>query len=120
MEPSPMRNSRFIQPSTLLACLLLLLSPAVDAVDADAARKLAKQNNCFRCHAVEREKNGPAWADIGTKYKSKPDGENSLIKHLTSAPKVRLREDDVEEEHKIVKFRSHDDLENLARWVLSL
>jgi cytochrome c len=120
MERPPMPDSRLALPPALLGGLLLLLSSAVLAVDADAARKLAKQNNCFRCHAVEREKNGPAWADIGTKYKGKADGEAALIKHLTSAPKVRLREDDVEEEHKIAKFRSHDELENLARWVLSL
>jgi len=115
-----MRDFRLALSPALLGGLLSLLSSAALAVDADAARKLAKQNNCFRCHAVEREKNGPAWADIGTKYKGKVDGEAALIKHLTSAPKVRLREDDVEEEHKIVKFRSHDELVNLARWVLSL
>lgn len=109
--------------ATLLGGGFLLVSAASMAappVDADAARKLAKKNDCFRCHAVEREKNGPAWADIGTKYKSKPDGEAKLLKHLTSAPKVKLREDDVEEEHKIAKFRAQEDLENLARWVLSL
>lgn len=103
-----------------LGVALWISLPAVAEVDANAARKLAKQNNCFRCHAVEHEKNGPAWASIGTKYKGKPEGEAKLIKHLTSAPKVRLREDDVEEEHKIAKFREHEELVNLARWVLSL
>lgn len=106
-----------------LGVLLFLVvsgSSVASEVDANAARKLAKQNNCFRCHAVEHEKNGPAWASIGTKYKGKPDGEAKLVKHLTSAPKVRLREDDVEEEHKIAKFREDQELVNLARWVLSL
>ena len=104
----------------LLGVVLGGVALSAHAVDADAARKLAKQNNCFRCHAVEREKNGPAWSEIGTKYKGKADGEAKLIKHLTSAPKVRLREDDVEGEHKIAKFREQAELENLARWILSL
>ncbi len=118
----PDLHSRLLVPALagLAGAAFICQAGSALAVDDDAARKLAKQNNCFRCHAVEREKNGPAWADIGTKYKSKPDGEARLLKHLTSAPKVRLREDDVEEEHKIVKFRKHEDLENLARWVLSL
>jgi cytochrome c len=105
----------------LWAVFAMGLSEIVCAeADANAARKLAKQNNCFRCHAVEHEKNGPAWASIGSKYKGKPDGEAKLIKHLTSAPKVRLREDDVEEEHKIAKFREDQELINLANWILSL
>lgn len=108
--------------SVMVGALMLVTMDGAVAVevDANAARKLAKLNNCFRCHAVEHEKNGPAWASIGTKYKGKPDGEAKLIKHLTSAPKVRLREDDVEEEHKIAKFREEQELVNLARWILSL
>jgi cytochrome c len=113
---SALFRKRHLPALALFTCFCL---PAF-AVDDEAARKLAKQNNCFRCHAVEREKNGPAWADIGTKYKAKPDGEAKLMKHLTSAPKVKLREDGVEEEHKIAKFREEADLKNLVDWILSL
>lgn len=106
----------------ILGFSLLVLSTGSLAgeIDVAAARKLAKQNNCFRCHAVEHVKNGPAWVTIGTKYYGKPDAEAKLIKHLTSGPKVRLREDDVEEEHKVIKFRDEQELVNLARWILSL
>ena len=115
-----MRNTVLRGGLALGLVLVWMMMGQAWAADADAARKLAKQNNCFRCHAVEREKNGPAWAEIAIKYKDKADGEAKLMKHLTSAPKVKLREDNVEEEHKIVKFRDHAELENLARWVLSL
>lgn len=115
---------RLSLPAVCLGLVWLLAAGCAAAVevevDADAARKLAKENRCFRCHAVSREKNGPAWSAIATKYQGKPDGEQKLVKHLTSAPKVRLREDDVEEEHKVVKYGTPQELENLARWVLSL
>lgn len=90
------------------------------AADDIAARKLAKNNNCFRCHAVEREKNGPAWTAISAKYKLKPNGEEKLMTHLTSAPKIKLLEEGTEEEHKIVKFRDKGELLNLVQWILSL
>lgn len=90
------------------------------AQDEYAARMLAKQNNCFRCHAIDREKNAPAWSAIAVKYRSKPDAEERLLKHLTSAPKVKLLEDGIEEEHKIAKYSDRAELVNMVRWVLSL
>ncbi len=52
---------RHIARSTLLvaATTLFVASPLVQAVDADAAKALAKQNNCFKCHAIEKEKDAP-------------------------------------------------------------
>lgn len=112
--------AKFLFAGLLLAGLAIQGSAHAQVINPDAAKKLAKANNCYRCHAVERDKNGPGWAEIGNKYRSKPDGEAKLIKHLTSAPKVKLLEDNVEEEHKIAKFREEADLINLARWILSL
>jgi cytochrome c len=105
--------------TSLIVLLWGLPAPAAAADDL-AARKLAKENNCFRCHAVEREKDGPAWSSIGSKYRQKPDGEEKLLKHLTSAPKIKLREQGIEEEHKIAKFRDEAQLRNLVEWILSL
>ncbi len=106
--------------STLAIGTVLSTVLSVHAADDIAARKLAKANNCFRCHAVEREKNGPAWSAIGAKYKLKPNGEEKLMTHLTSAPKIKLLEEGTEEEHKIVKFRDKGELQNLVQWILSL
>lgn len=104
---------------TRLICLLVATQMAW-AADDIGARKLAKENNCFRCHAVEREKDGPAWSSIGAKYRQKADGEAKLLHHLTSAPKIKLLEQGTEEEHKIAKFRDEAQLKNLVRWILSL
>jgi cytochrome c len=108
-----MKASRF---AFLLGILAL---PAMANEDA-AARKLAKDNNCFRCHAIDREKDGPSWSSIGDKYRQKPDGEAKLLTHLTSAPKIKLREQGGEEKHKIAQYRDESELTNLVRWILSL
>jgi len=115
-----MKKPALITLAALLSLPLWLVPPQALAADDVAARKLAKQNNCFRCHAVEREKDGPAWADIGLKYRQKQDGEQKLMTHLTSAPKIKLREQGTEEEHKIAKFRDEAELKNLVAWILSL
>lgn len=106
----------------LVTCMtaLALLPPSATAADEAAARRLAKQNNCFRCHAIDRDKDGPAWSSIATKYKAKPDGAEKLMKHLTSAPRIKLLEEGTEQEHKIAKFQDQDELRNLVGWILSL
>ncbi len=100
--------------------LIALACHGAHAADDLAARRLAKENNCFRCHAVEREKDGPAWSAIGAKYRQKPDGEAKLMHHLTSAPKIKLLEQGTEEEHKIARYRDEGQLRNLVQWILSL
>jgi len=106
-----------LAPCIPVLCMLAL--PAMANDDA-AARKLAKDNNCFRCHAIDREKDGPSWSSIGDKYRQKSDGEDKLLTHLKSAPKIKLREQGVEEEHKIAKYRDEPQLKNLVRWILAL
>ncbi len=108
-------------PKYLVFGLLMAAASLVCAApDEVAARSLAKENNCFRCHAVDRDKDGPAWSAIATKYKNTADGEARLMKHLTSAPRIKLLEEGTEQEHKIAKFRDKAELRNLVDWVLSL
>lgn len=104
----------------LFAGLFSLGLSAALAADSNAARQLAKENNCFRCHAVEREKDGPAWTNIGAKYRQVPDGERKLMTHLTTAPKIRLIEQGIDEDHVILKYRDEAELKNLVAWILSL
>ena len=102
-----------------VAGLLLGVCGEARAVDATAAQALARQSNCFKCHAVDKKKEAPAWKDVAAKYKGKADAEARLIKHLTSGPKVKF-EDGHEEEHPMVKSKNADDIKNLADWILSL
>lgn len=103
-----------------LPAALIISSQAVAAgVDAEAAKALAKRNDCFKCHAVDKTKKGPPYQKIAAKYKGKPDGESKLITNFTTGPKVKL-EDGTEEDHKIVDTKDMKELKNLANWILSL
>lgn len=104
--------------ATAAVLSLACLSPAHAAVDADAAQALAKKNDCFKCHAVDKTKKGPALKKIAAKYKGKPEGQEKLIKNFTTGPKVKL-EDGTEEEHKIIDTKDMAQLKNLADWILS-
>ena len=98
-----------------------MLAPAAHAVDADAALALARQNNCLKCHAIEKDKDGPAYKKVAAKYKGKADAEKRLIEHITSGEKAKFP-DGHEEEHKIVKTSPPKDMaqiKNLVEWVLS-
>jgi len=100
--------------------VVFVASPAVAAsVGADAASALAKENGCFKCHALDKTKKGPSYKKIATKYKGKAEGEEKLIKNFTTGPKVKL-EDGTEEEHKIIDTKDVKQLKNLAQWILSL
>ncbi len=109
--------------TTLVAATAIFMaSPLAHAVDAEAAKALAKQNNCFKCHAIEKEKDGPAYKKVAEKYKGKANAEARLIEHITSGEKAKFP-DGHEEEHKIVKTsppKDMDQIKNLVQWILSL
>jgi cytochrome c len=92
------------------------------AVDVDAAKALARQNNCFKCHAAEKDKDGPAYKKVAEKYKGKDNAEARLIEHITSGEKAKFP-DGHEEAHKIVQTSPPKDMaqiKNLVDWILSL
>jgi cytochrome c len=97
---------------------LLAFAHAALAVDDAAAMATARQNNCFKCHGVDKAKDGPAYHDVALKYKGKPDAEARLIKHLTTGEKAKFP-DGHEEEHKIIKVADEAELKNLIGWILS-
>ena len=103
----------------LAAIVLLGSSSVASAADEAAARNLARQSNCFKCHSVEKKKDGPAWKEIGIKYQGKADAEAIVTKHITSGEKVKF-EDGHEEEHAIVKSKDPNEIKNLVEWILSL
>lgn len=107
--------------NTLLIAGLLsfgLVGSASAAVDEEAAKALAKRNDCFKCHAVDKTKKGPSYKKIAAKYKGKADGEEKAIKNMTEGKKVKL-EDGSEEDHKIIDTKNPAELKNLAQWILS-
>lgn len=113
------------RPSPAVLFLVAVASTALwstpaSAFDADAAKALAKRNDCFKCHAVDKTKKGPAYKKVAAKYKGKEaEGEAKIIKNITTGPRVKL-EDGSEEDHKIIDTKDPAELKNLAQWILSL
>jgi cytochrome c len=108
--------------SVLAAALLIgaaLGAPPLPAVDATAAKDLAKDSGCFKCHGIDKKKDGPALRDAAAKYRGDPQAESKLIYHVTSGEKVKF-DDGHEEEHKKVKTRDANATRNLVQWILAL
>jgi cytochrome c len=107
----------------LLGLLLCTAGPTWPAValaaDEVAARDLAQSSGCFKCHGVDKKKDGPAFRDSAAKYKDDPDAQNKLIYHVTSGEKVKF-DDGHEEAHKKVKTQNPAETRNLVQWILSL
>lgn len=109
---------------TLLAAAAIgfAFSCAANAADEEAAKALARQNNCFKCHSVSKDKDGPAWKKVAEKYKGKDNAEDRLITHLTTGEMAKFP-DGHEEKHKIVETDPPKDMKqikNLVDWILSL
>lgn len=115
-----MKTLRIELPASLLAAAVLLAVAApARAVDADAAQALARRSNCMKCHAIDKPKDATPWKEVAKKLKGKPDAQATLIKHITTGPKVKL-DDGSEETHPIVKTKNADEIKNLVDWILSL
>jgi cytochrome c len=108
--------------AVILAVSGLACSSAAHAFDEQTAKELARSNNCFKCHAVSKDKDGPAYSKVAQKYRGKPEAEEKLIHHVTSGEKAKFA-DGHEEDHKIVKTDPPHDMaqvKNLIDWILSL
>ena len=109
----------------ILPVALILLAHAcpVMAFDEEAAKALAEESKCFKCHAVDKKKDGTSYRDIAAKYaekyKGKPaDAEARAIEHITSGEMVKF-DDGHEEKHKKVKTEDMEEIKNLVGWILS-
>ena len=94
-------------------------SANAEAVDADAAKAFAKQNNCLRCHGVDKDKDGPSFTKSAAKFKADPKGEEKLLHHLSSGETAKFP-DGHEEAHMILKSDDPKETKNLVDWILSL
>jgi cytochrome c len=53
---------RFVLKSSVVLGVFaagILTMPTAQAADEAAARELARANNCFKCHALDKDKDGP-------------------------------------------------------------
>ena len=101
------------------AAIFMFSTAAGAAVDEEAAKALAKKNDCFKCHAIDKTKKGPSYKKVAAKYKGKAEeGQEKILKNITTGPKVKL-EDGSEEEHKIIDTKDPKAIKNLIDWILS-
>lgn len=49
------------------------------AAPASANEALAKKNNCFACHAVDKKVVGPSYKDVANKYRGDKSAEAKLV-----------------------------------------
>ncbi len=106
--------------SSLLPVMLFLgFSANALAADEEAAKTLARQNGCFKCHAVDKKKDGPSYKEVAAKYHGKANAEERLFTHITSGEKAKFP-DGHEEDHKIIKTKDTAQIKNLISWILSL
>ncbi|MEO5671125.1 MAG: c-type cytochrome [Ramlibacter sp.] len=103
---------------TAALSILAFSIPASAAPDVDAATKMAKDNNCTKCHSVDKTKKGPSFQKTAAKYKGKADAEAKLTDFLTKGPKVKM-DDGTEEEHKAVAAKDAAGLKNLVQYILA-
>ena len=75
-----MRNKAFV-----LGAILAAMSSA--SIANDAMLDLAKKSGCMACHAVDKKVVGPAWKDVGAKYKGDTAARASLIAKVKAGGK---------------------------------
>lgn len=103
----------------LAAANMLAWVTPVLAVDEVSAQMLARQSGCFKCHAVEKKKSGPAYSEVATKYRGDLAAATKLYEHVTSGKNVKFA-DGHEEEHRVVQTTDVSAIENLIAWILAL
>ncbi len=110
-----------IRTTFIAAAAALALAAPAQAADEAAALALARQNNCLKCHALDKDKDGPSYKSVAAKYKGKANAESRLVEHITTGEKAKFP-DGHEEEHKIVKTNPPKDMaqvKNLVQWILA-
>jgi len=100
-----------------LGTVLALGAAPVARADDAAVESLMKKSNCFKCHAVDKKKDGPSFKETAAKYKGKADAEAKLYTHLTTNPKVKI--DGKEEEHDSLKTKDDAQIREVIRWILA-
>ena len=111
-----------VKKAIALGGMLLLgiaAGPARAEVDSEAAQTLAKKNDCFKCHAIDKTKKAPPYNRIAGRLKTKPDAVEVRVEHITSGPMIEFQ-DGTSDRHKIIDTTDPRELRNLAEWILSL
>jgi cytochrome c len=111
--PETIQGDHRMKKLALPLVLAALALPGIAAAD----EALAKKNNCLKCHAVDKKKDGPSFQETAKKYKGKADAEAKLVSFITKPTKIKV--DGQEEEHATVKSKDVGEATTLVKWILS-
>lgn len=100
-----------------LACGLLMGAPAARAMDDKDVVNLMKKNNCMKCHAPEKKKDGPSYKELAEKFRGKDSAEADVRKHITTSSKVEIK--GKKEEHEPLKTTDEAEIGAVVKWILS-
>ena len=67
--------------------VVLAAGQASAAISKDEAMELAKKSGCLACHSVEKKVVGPAWQEVGNKYKGDAAMKDKLIAKVKAGGK---------------------------------
>ena len=110
---------------TLLAAAVSACAPvsgtqaaAGPGYDPVAAKTMALQDSCLRCHGQTKQKEGPTYSAVATKYFGNANAEARLYEHLTTGEVAKMS-DGHTEFHKSIVTQKPEDIRNLVRWILA-
>ncbi len=106
-----------LQLSLLAIAALFSVSTAQAAMDEGEIKSLMKKNNCFKCHAENKAKDGPSYKEIADKARGKADAEAKITKHITTTPQVEIK--GKKEDHEPLKTKDPEEVKAIVQWILS-
>ena len=77
-----------ISSRVLVSLAILSVQPCAFAIDKEDAQSLARQNGCFKCHGIDKKKDGPAYKDVALQYKKDAEAPAKLYRHVTVSSTV--------------------------------
>jgi cytochrome c len=105
--------------SALIALAFAMGAPAAHAMSDSAVVNLLKKNNCMKCHAPDRKKDGPSYKELAEKYRalSQDEARAEVRKHVTTFSKVEVK--GKEENHEPLKTQKDEEIVAVVEWILS-
>ncbi len=100
----------------LMICVAAVaIAASAEAMSAEMP-KLAVDNDCQYCHAIDQRKIGPAWIEVAKRYRNQPDAETRLILKVSKGGKGEWGQMPMPPNDKV----SEKDIRALVRYILSL
>ena len=103
----------------ILSCAFVLTASGMTGVHADevaAMTDFVRANGCFSCHSVSEKIVGPSFQSISSKYAGDKDAAASLVQSIRNGSIGKWGSRAAMPPNSAI---SNEDLNKLAKWVLS-